>query len=74
MQDRMFNTADILIDGAPVGIQFFRKRRLVIFRVGIAQIIPGRTQERIHGIRFTYRISAALRAFTMQEAFTGGQR
>ena len=41
MQNCMFDTADILVNRGPVIYFVFCKRCFIVFRVGIAQIIPG---------------------------------
>ena len=62
MQDRVLDAADILvdrhpgIDHRPVG------RRTVDPRIGEALEIPRRVDERVHGVGFAPRRSAALRA------------
>ena len=73
MKDGVFNAADVLVYRTPVAINFFGKRRLIVFRIGITEIIPGGTQEGVHGIRFPGSVSAALGALAVQEAFTGSQ-
>ena len=74
MQDRMLDTADILIDRSPVINSFFAERGSGVFRVGIPQIIPGRTQEGIHSIGLAAGRLAAFGAGAIDKAVAGCQR
>src|SRR2546423_15717772 len=67
MQDRMFYAAYVLIDWEPVTNSARIKRRPVIVRIGVAEEIPRRINERIHCVGFPASRAAALRTFYIYE-------
>ena len=70
----MFNAADILVDGTPV-IDFVAVEGLSgIMRVGIAHVVPARTNERIHGICLAMSMPAAFRASAFVKSFARRHR
>ena len=74
MQNCMLDTADILVNRGPVIYFVFCKRCFIVFRVGIAQVIPGGAQEGVHGVGFASCRLAAFRAGAVYEAFGSCQR
>ena len=74
MQDRMFNTADILVYRCPVIDGFLRKWKLVILRISVAQVVPGGAKESIHGISLTLSRFTANRANAIYKVFRGRKR
>ena len=61
VQNRMRNSADVLVDRKPV-THFCRvERRFVVVGVAVAVEIPRRVDERIHGVCFTTRRTTAFR-------------
>ena len=67
MQDGVLDAADVLIDGEPVLRGLRVERSAVVVRVGVAVEIPGRIDERVHGIGFAARRTAALGAGRVDE-------
>ena len=68
VQDGVLDAADVLIDRHPtVGFRAV-KRKLGVVRIGIAQVIPARARERVHGIGLATSLAAALRARALREA------
>ena len=74
MQDRMLDTPDVLIDRSPVINSFFTEWSIIVFRIGIPQIIPGRTQESVHSIGLAAGRLTAFGTGAVNKAFTGCQR
>ena len=62
MQDRVLDAADILIDRQPAIDRVAIGRRVVDPRIGEAREIPGRVDERVHGVGLAPRRAAAFRA------------
>ena len=74
MQDRMFNAAYILIYRCPVINRFLRKWKFGIFRISVAQVVPGGAKESIHGISLTLSRFTANRANAIYKVFRGRKR
>ncbi len=74
MQHGMLDPADILIHRHPIIRRFPIKGKVLQLRAGIAQKIPGRTDEGIHGIGFAPGLSATDRAGGMDKRFIMGKR
>ena len=74
MQDSMLDTADVLVNRCPVVDFILGKGSLIIFRVGVAQVIPGGADKGVHGIRFALGIGTTLRTLAVDERFTRSQR
>ena len=74
MQHGMLYTPDILVNRQPVINLLFTERSLLLARIRIAQIVPGRTKESIHGIRFPPGRAPALRAAGLHKIFAFQQR
>jgi hypothetical protein len=73
MQHSMFNAANVLIHRHPVFGHFPGKRFLLIFGIAVPQIVPGRTDKCIHGVRFPPGRFTADRTGDIDEAFHFGQ-
>ena len=68
VQDGVLDAADVLVDRHPaVGFRAV-EGQLGVVRVGVAQVIPARARERVHGIGLTASLAAALRARALREA------
>ena len=67
MQYRVLNTTDVLINREPVGNGLAVERSLLIVRVGVAVEIPGRVNERVHGVGLAFRRSATFRTRGVQK-------
>ena len=67
MQNRVLNSANILIDGKPILRGPRTKRRVVVVRVGVAVEVPGRIDEGVHGVGFAARRTSTLRASRIYE-------
>src|SRR5207248_5863457 len=59
VQDGVLNAADVLVDGKPVTRLLGIERRFAIASVGVAIKVPGGIYERVHGVGFATRRSAA---------------
>ena len=70
VQNGVFDAADVLIDRRPVIDFVFGERHLVVLRVGVAEIVPRGADERIHRVRLTLGIRAALWALAVHKRFT----
>ena len=62
MQDGMLDAADVLIDRQPVIDVFANECMLGVLRVDKSQEVPGRIDERVHGIGVSTGRLAACRA------------
>ena len=65
MQDRVLDAADILIDRHHAVDDRGRGRRVLVPWIGEARKVPGRVDERVHGVGVAQRLAAALRAGDM---------
>ena len=74
MQDRVFDAADVLVDRRPVVAFVDVPGRFHVARVGIAEIVPGRADERIHRVGFAAGRFAAFRALAVDKLADRGQR
>ena len=74
MQNGMLDAANVLVNRSPVIYLVLVKRQLVVMRVSVAEIIPGRTDKGIHGIGLTPCRLAALRAGAVHEGLALSQR
>ena len=74
MQNRVLDTADVLIDGHPVIDLFFGERFLIIQSIGIAQEIPAGADKGVHGVGFALSRTAALMAFDVDPVFHAFER
>src|SRR6266700_4895124 len=59
MENGMLHAADVLVNGKPVVDRGGIERTVCKLRVGIAVKVPGRIDERVHGIGLTPRRAAA---------------
>ena len=69
----MLRAADVHVYGKHFIRRFFGKRLFVVVCVGIAEIIPGRANERIQRIGIAPRFSAADGAGAIHEFFAGSE-
>ena len=67
VQDGVLDAADILVHRHEAPGRLLRKRQRVVFRVGVAQKIPARTGEGVHGVGLAVRRPSALRAAALVE-------
>jgi hypothetical protein len=59
VEDRVLDSADVLVDGEPVVGESAIESRLVVVRVAIADEVPGGIDERVHGVRLPTGLAAA---------------
>ena len=64
---RVLRTADVLVDRAHLIDEFSVERFLIVLVIRVTELIPGRINEGIHGIRITLCGSAALRTCGVHE-------
>ena len=74
MQDGVLDAADVLVDGEPVLRDLRVERSAVVVRVGVAIEIPGRIDERVHGVGFAARRAAALGTRRVDELGQAAER
>ncbi len=74
MQHGMFDAADVLVDAHPVAGSLFVKGRLVVSGRAVAQEIPGRIHEGVHGVRLSPGRAAAFRTGRLDKRFGFSQR
>ncbi len=74
VQNRVRDSADVLVDRKPVGDLRRIVRRAVVVRIGVAVEIPRRIHKRVHRVRFAPRRPAALRASRIHELRRRRQR
>ena len=70
VQNGVLDAADVLVDAAiaePVLRDLAVERRVVVARVGVAIEIPGRIDERVHGVGLAARRAATLRTRGIRE-------
>ena len=70
---RMVDPADVLVDRQPVVDQGAVERRLVVVGVGVAQVVPGRIDERVHRVRLPAPRLAAAGARDVHPLLVGRQ-
>ena len=73
MQDGVFNSADVLVNGHPVASPFPVEGSLVEVGAGVSGEVPGGFHEGVHGIRLAPRIAPAFRACGRVERLVDGQ-
>ena len=77
MQDRVLDPADVLVDRQPVVDHAAVERPVVVVRVGVAQEVPGRVDERVHRVRLALRRHRRTRGtstLTQSSAAASGER
>ncbi len=67
VQNGVFDAADVLIDGEPIGDGFGIEGRGAVVRVAVAIEIPGRIDEGVHGVAFAAAGAAAFGALDIDE-------
>ncbi len=67
VQDGVLDAADVLVNGEPVIDDLAVEGRTVIVRVGVAIEVPGRIDERVHGVGLATRRAATLRTRRVHE-------
>ena len=67
VQDGVFDAANVLIDGKPIRDGLGIEGRLIVTRVGVAIEIPGRIDERVHGVGLASGGAAAPGAHCVHE-------
>ncbi len=70
----VFRAAGVYVNGHPFMRHFRTERAFVIMRAGVAQEIPRRTHEGVHGIRLAPGSPAAFRAGGIDESLVILQR
>ena len=70
----MLDAADVLVDGQPVVGDGALERLLVVGRIGIADEVPGRVDERVHRVRLAEGRTAALRTGRVDPVLCGRER
>ena len=51
VEDRVLDPADVLVDRQPVVDDLAAERQQLVGRVGVAEEVPGRVDERVHRVR-----------------------
>ena len=74
VQDRVLDPADVLVHRQPVVDEVPAERRLVVLRIRVAQVVPGRVDERVHRVGLALRRAAALRARGRDPVLGRGER
>ncbi len=74
VQDGVLYAADVLVDGRPVVHLVLREGLQVVLRVGVAQVVPRRADERVHRVRLARRVGTAFRALAVHEVLARGER
>src|SRR3954454_7030791 len=67
VENGMFDSADVLVDGKPMRNRLQVERSYVVARIAIAVEVPGRVNKSVHGIAFAPGGFAALRAVDVHE-------
>ena len=74
MEDGVFDSTDVLVNGQPPFDRLPVERRLVAPRISEPQEVPGRVHEGVHGVGLPASRPSALRAGGVEEALMGGKR
>ena len=74
VQDGVFDAADVLVDGKPVAHKGGIERRAVVVRIGVAEEIPRRIDECIHGVGLATARGAAFGALHVHKRWHIGER
>ena len=71
VQNRVFNSPDVLINRHPLCGGFWRKRNIAVKWVSKTKVIPTRVDKRVHGVGFPLSSFAANRTRDIDEFFMG---
>ncbi len=74
MQDRVFDTADVLVDRHPLGERVEVPGLLGIGWVTVTEKIPGRVDKSVHRVGLAAGVSTAGRAGHVDPVVRGGKR